>query len=111
MRQVLEYLRPSGLSPFGKWFGELDAVAAAKVTVALTRMAAGNFGDHKSVGDGVSECRIDFGPGFRIYYGRDGAALVILLAGGTKRRQAQDIAEAKARWQDYKARSRAVKGK
>jgi putative addiction module killer protein len=110
MPQVLEYLTPTGLSPFGKWFGDLEAVAAAKVVAALTRMAAGNFGDYKSVGDGVSECRIDFGPGYRIYYGRDGAEIVILLAGGTKKRQAKDIAEAKARWRDYKIRSRVAKG-
>jgi putative addiction module killer protein len=110
MPQVLEYLTPTGLSPFGKWFDDLEAVVAARVTVALTRMAAGNFGDHKSVGDGVSECRIDFGPGCRVYYGLDGAEIVILLAGGTKKRQPRDIAEAKARWQDYKARTRGRKG-
>jgi putative addiction module killer protein len=111
MLQVLEYLTSAGLSPFGKWFDGLDAVAAAKVTVALTRMAAGNFGDRKSVGDSVAECRIAFGPGYRIYYGQDGAEIVILLAGGSKKRQARDIAEAKRRWQDYKARGRAAKGK
>ena len=91
-------------------FDRLEAVAAAKVAVALTRMASGNFGDHKSVGDGVSECRIDFGPGYRVYFGRDGAEIVILLAGGTKKRQAYDIADAKARWLDYKGRTRATKG-
>jgi putative addiction module killer protein len=79
------------------------------VTVAVTRMAGGNFGDHKVVGAGVLEHRIDFGPGYRIYFGRDGDALVILLAGGTKKRQQQDIAAAQELWQDYKARSKAAK--
>jgi putative addiction module killer protein len=111
MPQILEYLTPAGISPFGRWFDGLDALAAAKVTVALARMAGGHFGDRKPVGEGVAEYRIDFGPGYRIYYGQDGAELVILLAGGSKRRQAQDIAAAKMRWQDYKARSRAAKGK
>jgi putative addiction module killer protein len=106
MPQILECLTPSGTSPFGKGFDRLDAVAAAKVAVTLTRMAAGNFGDHKSVGEGISECRIDFGPGYRIYYGHNGAELVILVAGGTKTRQSRDIADAKERWLDDKARRR-----
>ena len=109
MPQILEYLAPSGASPFGRWFGKLEAQAAAKVTVAITRMGAGNYGDHKSVGDGVFEHRIDFGPGYRLYFGRDGETLVILLVGGTKRRQQHDIAAAKALWQDYKTRAKAGK--
>lgn len=112
MLQILQYLTASGVSPFGRWFDRLDAQAAAKVAVAVTRMGAGNFGDHKAVGAGVVESRIDFGPGYRIHFGRDGDALVILLVGGTKKRQQQDIAAAKALWQDYKARSKAEqKGK
>jgi len=107
--QILQYLAVSGVSPFGQWFDKLDAQVAAKVTVAVTRMAGGNFGDHKAVGAGVLEHRIDFGPGYRIYFGRDGDALVILLAGGTKKRQQQDIAAAQELWQDYKARSKAAK--
>lgn len=111
MLQVLEYLTAEGISPFGTWFGKLDAQAAAKVTVAVTRMAAGNFGDHKSVGAGVLEHRIDFGPGYRIYFGRDGETLVILLVGGTKMRQPRDIAAAKEFWEDYKTRSKAEKSR
>ena len=65
-------------------------------------MELGNFGDHKSVGGGVSELRVPFGPGYRLYYGREGNTLVILLGGGTKARQARDIATAQARWQAYK---------
>jgi putative addiction module killer protein len=109
MLRVLEYLDIAGTSPFRRWFDKLDAPAAAKVTVATARMATGNLGDSKSVGSGVIECRIDFGAGFRIYFGRDGDDLVILLSGGTKKSQQADIAEAKRRWQDYKKRSRTMK--
>ena len=66
----------------------------------------GNFGDHKSVGGGVSELRLAFGPGYRLYYGREGSTLVILLGGGTKARQARDIATAQACWQVYKQERR-----
>jgi putative addiction module killer protein len=76
--------------------------AAAKVTTALARIEQGNFSRVKSVGAGVFESTIDFGPGYRIYFGKDGDALVILLAGGTKKRQQRDIALAKERWADYK---------
>ena len=103
---VREYLDEAGRSSFGRWFGELDAPVAARVTTALVRMEQGNFSNAKGVGSGVFECRMDFGPGYRIYFGKDGNMLVILLAGGTKRRQRQDIADAHARWQDYKRRKR-----
>jgi len=104
MLDVREYLDVTGSSPFGEWFAKLDTKAAAKVTVATVRIAQGNPSNVKSVGAGVVEFRIDFGPGYRVYFGRDGDLLVILLAGGTKKRQAQDIQTAKARWTDYKQR-------
>lgn len=69
-------------------------------------MKLGNFGDVKPAGDGVSERRIDYGPGYRLYFGRDGQRLVILSAGGTKRRQQRDIDQAKAGWSEYKRRKR-----
>ena len=105
-RNVVEYLQPDGSSPFARWFRRLDAAAAAKVTTALYRMEQGNLSNAKSVGQGVQETRIDFGPGYRVYFGRDGERLIILLAGGTKRRQQDDIENAKARWQDYKRRKK-----
>ena len=74
--------------------------------MALRRLAYGNISNVKSVGQGVSELKIDFGPGYRVYFGRDGLALVILLAGGTKKRQQQDVAKAQDRWADYKKRKR-----
>lgn len=102
----LEYLDEDGRSPFGMWRADLDAIARAKVTTALRRLAYGNVSNVKSVGQGVSELKIDFGPGYRVYFGHDGHALVILLAGGTKKRQQQDIANAQDRWADYKRRKR-----
>lgn len=105
-----EYLDVTGASPFGSWFEDLDGRAAAKVTVALSRIERGAVSNVKGVGEGVLEYRIDFGPGYRVYFGRDGERLVILLAGGSKRRQDEDIAAAKVRWKDYKARkARAAK--
>ena len=107
MLTLLEYLDVEGKSPFRDWFAGLDAMAAAKVTVSLARIEQGNLSNAKGVGRGVLEYRIDFGPGYRVYFGRDGDTYVILLAGGTKRRQQRDIDAAKARWADYKDRKRA----
>jgi putative addiction module killer protein len=101
---VLEFLDRQGSSPFAKWFGGLDATAAAKVTTALLRMELGNLSNAKGVGAGVLENRIDFGPGYRVYFGKDGDTLVVLLGGGTKKRQQRDIATAQDRWNDYKRR-------
>ncbi len=104
MLQFREYLDDARRSPFARWFEGLDARAAAKVASALARMEAGNLSDIKGVGGGVLERRIHFGPGYRIYFGRDGDRLVILLGGGSKRRQKRDIEEAKVRWRDYRSR-------
>jgi putative addiction module killer protein len=98
------YLTASGESPFESWFSDLDAAAAAKVTVALARLGQGNTSNAKGVGEGVLEYRIDWGPGYRVYFGRDGETLVILLTGGTKQRQQRDIERAKELWADYKRR-------
>jgi putative addiction module killer protein len=101
---VLEYLDHSGSSPFAGWFQTLDAAAAAKVTTAVRRLELGNFSSVKGVGAGVFEYRIDFGSGYRVYFGKNGDAIVILLGGGTKKRQDRDIASARERWADYKKR-------
>ena len=103
---VLEYLTPDGRSPFGAWFEELDPQAAAKVTIAVTRIGQGNLSNVKGVGAGAFEYRLNFGPGYRVYFGKDGETVVILLAGGTKKRQQADIETAQARWQDYKDRKK-----
>ena len=80
--------------------------AASKVTTALYRLEQGNFSNVQSVGGGVFEYKIDFGPGYRIYFGQDGNTLVILLCGGTKKTQQKDIDRAKDFWQEYKARKK-----
>ena len=103
---VLEYLTADGVSPFTKWRARLDVQARRRIDGVIERFYDGNLGDHKGVGEGVVETRIDTGPGYRVYYGRDGHALVILLAGGSKKTQAKDIEAAKDRWKDYKDRKR-----
>ena len=102
--QVVEYLDLGANSPFARWFDGLNAEAAAKVTTALTRIEQGNLSNAKSIRGGVHEYRIDFGPGYRVYFGREGDTLIILLGGGTKKRQQQDIEAAHVRWTDYKRR-------
>ena len=99
--KVVEYLQ-NGVSVFEKWFFSLDAQAAAKVTTALYRLEQGNFSNVKSAGQGVSEFRIDFGPGYRVYFGREGNTLVILLGGGSKKTQSKDIRDAQLLWAHYK---------
>ncbi len=96
--RVVEYLDLQGKSPFARWFEDLNAEAAAKVTTALYRLAQGNFSNVKGVGGGVFEYRIDFGPGYRIYFGKDGDTVVILLGGSTKKRQQPAIAAAVDAW-------------
>ena len=106
MVEILQYETEEGDCPFEVWFDDLDVQAALKVTTAIARMEAGNFGDVKPVGQGVSERRIPFGPGYRLYFGRDGDKLVILLNGGTKKRQQKDIENAHAYWSNYQERKR-----
>lgn len=106
MLDIRYYIAADGHSPFAEWFDRLDAIARAKVATALTRMAQGNISNVKPVGEGLLEYRIDFGPGYRIYFGRDGGMVVILLTGGTKKRQQHDIETAAAFWRDYKSSKR-----
>ena len=106
MVTIREYIEIDGRSPYAKWFNRLNAPGAAKVATALVRIEQGNFSTPKGVGEGVFECRIDFGPGYRIYFGKDGDALVILLGGGIKKRQQKDIINAKILWKEYKRRKR-----
>jgi putative addiction module killer protein len=104
MTTVREYLDVNGRSLFAKWFAALNAPAAAKVTTALIRIEQGNFSNSKGIGAGVYEYRVDFGPGYRIYFGKDGEIVVILLGGGTKKHQSEDILFARNCWRDFKAR-------
>lgn len=106
MPNVTQYETESGDVPFKKWFDSLGAKAALKVRTAVAQMEAGNFGDHKSVGSGVWERRINFEKGYRVYYGKDGEELVVLFWGGTKTRQQSDIDKAKQYWSEYKRRKK-----
>ena len=99
---VREYVDPTGKSPFGSWFNDLNGAAAAKIAVALYRLKQGNFSNVKGVGAGVYEYRVDFGPGYRIYFGKDGDRIVILLGGSSKKRQRDAIAGAQSAWAAYK---------
>jgi putative addiction module killer protein len=99
---IQEYISNENESPFRQWFDDLDAQAAAIVTTAIGRRGWQYL--LKPIGEGSAELRIDRGPGYRIYFGWDGKVLVILLGGGTKRRQQNDIEAALRRWRDYKRR-------
>ena len=106
MVEIKEYVDTNGRSPYANWFDGLNAPAAAKVATALVRMEQGNLSNVAGVGAGVFEYRLDFGPGYRIYFGKDGEAFVILLGGGTKKRQQKDIEAVKSHWKQYKQRKR-----
>ena len=99
--EVVELLLPDGTSPFARWFASLDSIAAAKVAIAVSRMESGNLAAVKWF-RGIGECRVDWGPGYRIYLAKDGLTLILLLGGGTKSRQQKDIDGALAIWEQYK---------
>jgi putative addiction module killer protein len=105
--RVVEYIRADGANPFRNWFDDLDAQAAAKVATATLRLELGNTSNVKWIGT-IGEYRIDWGPGYRLYLGRDGEMLIILLIGGIKKRQQADIARAKDLFAEYKARKAAL---
>lgn len=102
--ELREFEDEVGRRPFGAWFKALDVMAATRVQRALARLEAGNTSNVKGVGAGVFELKVDFGSGYRVYFGKDGDEVVILLGGGTKKRQDRDIQTAHALWQNYKNR-------
>lgn len=110
MIKVTEYLRLDGSNPFRAWFDTLDPQAAAKVATAVIRMEMGATANIKWF-DGIGEYRIDWGPGYRIYLAKEGAALIVLFGGGTKHRQQADIERAKMLHAEYKARKQSVRQK
>lgn len=106
MYQITDYLTEDGRDPLKEWLAGLaDRQARARVLVRMQRMAAGNFGDCRPLIGGVWELRIDHGPGYRIYYARAGAELLLLLIGGDKRKQQADIDMAVAYWKDWNRRN------
>ena len=99
------YQTANGGRPFVQWLADLnDRQARTRIEARLARAAAGNLGDVEAVGEGVMELRIDWGPGYRVYFARVGQVVVLLLCGGDKRMQQRDIARAKTYLKDYKAR-------
>ena len=104
-KQVNIYLDSKGKAPFSVWLNALtDVKGRAKIRERIARLRLGNQGDCEPVGEGISELRIHYGPGYRVYFGKAGKQLVILLVGGTKRTQKKDIKIAKLFWKDYKER-------
>ena len=102
---VQEYIREDGTSPYQKWFNSLDPVAAAKITIAQSRLELGNTSNIKWLG-GIGEYKINWGPGYRIYLAMEGKKLIILFGGGTKKTQKTDIKAAQKLFLEYKNRKK-----
>jgi putative addiction module killer protein len=103
-KEVVAFRAKDGQVPFEVWLDDLDDKrAVARVLARLARVRQGNLGDCKSIGEGVSELRVDYGPRYRVYFGQRGQTLVVLLCGGDKRTQDRDIRLAKQYWQEFKA--------
>lgn len=103
MIELVVYTAPDGKQPFMKWLEGIDRQARRRVNIALARLEEGTTTSLKSVGGGVHEIRLTFGPAYRIYVGREGNRIVILLHGGTKQRQSDDIDRAKELWRACQA--------
>ena len=105
MINLVRYQQTNGDEPLSDWLnGVRDKMAQARVRIRLRQVEAGNFGDCESVGEGVSELRVHVGAGYRVYFGRHGQTVVVLLCGGDKRTQTSDIKRAKLFWADWKSR-------
>ena len=103
--EICYYQTTAGRRPFTHWLDRQEREVQSRVLERLAKITAGNWGDVRSVGDGVAEFRIDWGPGYRIYFARLGELIVLLLCAGDKRLQRKDIERAKAYFKDYKARA------
>lgn len=102
-REILIYETPAGEAPFEEWVSALrDPRAKARIFARIDRVRLGNFGDCRSTGGGVHELRVDYGPGYRVYFGFSGPVIVVLLCGGTKRTQDRDIQTAHSYWKEFK---------
>jgi putative addiction module killer protein len=105
-KELQIYVREDGRAPFSEWLASLqDTKARAKIRVRLDRLSLGNLGDCHGVGEGVQELRLDYGPGYRVYFGQLGSTIVLLLCGGDKSTQGRDIEQAKRYWNEYRRRS------
>jgi putative addiction module killer protein len=104
--ELRSYQTPAGAQPLVEWLrGLKDRQARTRIEARIARVAVGNFGDTEPVGEGVFELRIDWGPGYRVYFARLGQVVVLLLCGGDKKTQQKDIDRAKGYFEDYKART------
>ncbi len=104
-RKLVNYETPEGREPFAEWIdGFRDRRMQKRILSRLYRVEEGNLGDHASVGDGVWEMRLFFGPGYRIYYAEEGEQIILLLSGGDKSSQSRDIEQAKNYWKEYQER-------
>ena len=103
--RVHEYIKEDGSNPYKDWFDGLDAQAAAKISVAKARLELGNTSNIKWF-EGIGECKINWGPGYRIYLAQDGKRLIVLFGGGTKKKQQADIERAKELFKEYKTRKK-----
>ncbi len=107
MFEIRRYRTAEGREPFTDWLSDLrDRQARARILIRLERLELGSFGDREFVGSGVSELRIDWGPGYRVYFGRDGQTVIVLICGGDKRKQDADIRKAVKLWQEYENRKK-----
>jgi putative addiction module killer protein len=98
---IRQYVTATGRRPFSEWLDRLPVQTQARVAARVARFESGNLGDHKAVGDGVWEARFAFGPGYRVYFGRHGQTIILLLLGGSKASQQEDIRRAQEFWNDY----------
>ena len=107
-RDIRRYITSDDKIPFAQWFNSLrDLKVKTKIAQRLNRISLGNLGDYRSVGEGVYELRIDYGSGYRIYFGQIGTNTILLLGGGDKKTQTKDIQLAKKHWKDYRRRENA----
>ena len=100
--ELRAYISRIGKSYYREWLASLDKVTERVIVRRIVRLEDGNFGDVKPVGEGVSELRIDFGPGYRVYFGRTGKEIILLLCGSDKSGQERAIAKAKELWREFK---------
>lgn len=99
--RIREFLTPQGQSPYRTWLTTLDPAVRARVQARVLRFETGNLGDHKTAGGGVWEARLPFGPGYRLYFGKVGASVILLLLGGDKSTQKSDMKRARQYWVAY----------
>jgi putative addiction module killer protein len=102
-KQLIFYQTEKGDEPFNEWLDDLDNSIRSRIQIRLDRVRLGNYGDYKSVGEGVNELRFFFGSGYRVYFAEVGNAVVLLLSGGDKSSQSKDVAKAQTYWKDYQA--------